>query len=154
MLAFNNARPILSDVAVRRALALATDRKRMIETVTYGVNILDEGDQPAFSWAYDTSLTPIPFDLAKARSTLDAAGWKAGPDGIRVKNGQRLHITFATTTGSAVGNRLSVLLQSAWKDAGVELEVKQYASALYARELTARAASCRPGSSTSRRCRG
>ena len=137
MLAFNNARPILSDVAVRRALALATDRKRMLETVTYGVNILNEGDQPMFSWAYDTTLKPIPFDLAQARAALDSAGWRAGPDGIRVKGGQRLHITFATTTGSAVGNRLSVLLQSAWKEAGVELEIKQYASALYLASFTA-----------------
>ena len=130
MLAFNVTRPGLSDVAVRRALALATDRKHMIDTVTYGVNILNEGDQPAFSWAHDASLKQIPFDPAQARAALDAAGWRPGPDGIRTKNGQRLHLAFATTTGSAVGNRLAVLMQAAWKDLGVELEVKQYASAL------------------------
>jgi peptide/nickel transport system substrate-binding protein len=130
MIAFNNARPILGDVAVRRALAFGTDRKRMIDTVTYGVNVLGEGDQPAFSWAHDGSLKPIAFDPARARTMLDAAGWYPGPDGIRVKDGRRLHVTVATTTGSAVGNRMAVLLQSAWKDVGIELEVKQYASAL------------------------
>ncbi|HWT04942.1 MAG TPA: peptide ABC transporter substrate-binding protein [Xanthomonadales bacterium] len=130
MIAFNNSRPILADVAVRRALALATDRKRMIDTVTYGVQILNEGDQPAFSWAYDGKLKTIPYDLAQARAMLDADGWRPGPDAIRMKNGQRLHVTVATTTGNAVGSRVAVLLQSAWKDIGVELEVKQYASAL------------------------
>ena len=130
ILAFNNKRPIVSELPVRRALALATDRKRMIETVTYGVNTLGEGDQPTFSWAHDAALKPLPFDPAQARATLDAAGWKAGADGIRVKNGQRLHLTFATTTGSATGTRTAVLLQAAWREIGVELEVKQYLSAL------------------------
>jgi peptide/nickel transport system substrate-binding protein len=127
---FNNARPLLTDVRVRRALALATDRKRFIDTVTYGVQILGEGDQPAFSWAHDPNLALIPFDPAKARATLDEAGWKPGPDGIRGKNGQRLHLIVVTTSGNAVGARVAVLLQSAWHDIGVELEVKQYASAL------------------------
>jgi peptide/nickel transport system substrate-binding protein len=126
----NTTRPIMSDVAVRRAIAYATDRAHMIDTITYGVNILGEGDQPAFSWAHDPNLKPIPFDPAKARATLDDAGWKAGPDGIRAKNGQRLHITIAITTGNAVGTRSAVLLQAAWKDVGIEAEVKQYTSSL------------------------
>jgi peptide/nickel transport system substrate-binding protein len=129
-LGFNISRPLLSDVRVRRALALATDRKRFIDTVTYGVQILGEGDQPAFSWAHDPNLPVISYDLAKARTTLDDAGWKPGSDGIRAKNGQRLHLVVVTTTGNAVGNRIAVLLQSAWHDIGVELEVKQYAPAL------------------------
>lgn len=130
LIGFNTKRPVMSEVAVRRALALATDRKRLIDTVTFGVQLLADGDQPAFSWAHDPNLKSIPFDPAQARSTLDAAGWKPGPDGIRVKNGRRLHLQIATTTGGAVGNRLAVLLQSAWKDIGVEAEVKPYASAI------------------------
>lgn len=127
---FNTTRPVLSDPRVRRALAFATDRKHLIDTVTYGVNILGEGDQPAFAWAHDPQLESIPFDPARARALLDADGWRPGPDGVRVKNGRRLHLVFATATGSAVGNRMTVLLQAAWRDIGVESEVKQYASAL------------------------
>lgn len=130
MVGFNTSRPVVSELAVRRALALATDRKRMIDTVTYGVNVINEGDQPAFSWAYDKSLRPIPYDLAQARAVLDGAGWRPGPDGIRVKNGQRLHVVVATPTGNAVSNRIAIQLQSAWKEIGAELEVKQYPSSL------------------------
>ena len=127
---FNNTRPPMRELAVRRAIAYATDRKRLIDTVTYGVQQLGEGDQPRFLWAYNAALRPIPYDPAKARATLDEAGWKPGPDGIRVKNGERLRIVFATSTGSAVSNRVGVLLQSALRDAGVEVEVKPYATAL------------------------
>ncbi len=127
---FNTARPPLNDVSVRRAIAYATDRGHLIDTATYGVDILGEGDQPKFLWAYNDALKPIPFDPAKAKATLDAAGWKVGADGVRVKNGTRLHVVFATTTGSALGNRLAVIMQSALRDAGIEVEVKPYASAL------------------------
>lgn len=129
-LVFNTARPVLSDPNVRRALAFATDRRHLIDIVTYGVNILGEGDQPAFGWAHDPQLQSIPFDPVRARALLDSAGWRPGPDGVRLKNGQRLRLVFATTTGNAVGARMSVLLQAAWRAVGVEAEVKQYASAL------------------------
>ena len=127
---FNVRRPVMRDVAVRRAIAYATDRKRLIDTVTYGVNLLGEGDQPAFSWAHDPHLASLPFDPQKARATLDAAGWKPGPDGVRSKGGLRLHVQIATATGSAVGNRMAVLMQSAWKDVGIEAEVRSYATSL------------------------
>jgi peptide/nickel transport system substrate-binding protein len=102
----------------------------LIDTLTYGVQFLGEGNQPAFSWAHDPNLRPIPFDLSKARSVLEAAGWKVGADGVRAKNGQRLHLEIATTTGSALGNRQAVLLQSALREVGIEVEVKSYATAL------------------------
>jgi peptide/nickel transport system substrate-binding protein len=127
---FNNSRAPMSDPAVRRAIAYATDRKRLIETATYGVQLPAEGDQPRFLWAYNADLKPIPYDPAKARATLDAAGWAPGPDGIRTKNGARLHLQFVTSSGSALGNRVGVLLQSALRDVGVEVEIKAYATAL------------------------
>jgi peptide/nickel transport system substrate-binding protein len=129
-IAFNTQRPIMSELSVRRALAMATDRKRFIDVVTYGVQTLSEGDQPTFSWAYDDALEPVPYGPARAGTLLDAAGWRRGPDGIREKNGRRLHIEIATITGSAVGNRLAVLLQSAWREIGVEADVKLYVSSL------------------------
>lgn len=127
---FNTTRPVVADPRVRRALAYATDRKRLIDLVTYGVQTLGDGDQPASSWAHDPRLPEIPFDPAKARALLDAAGWRPGPDGIRIKNGQRLRIEDANITGNAVGSRLAVLLQAAWKNVGAELEVKNYSSGL------------------------
>ena len=72
----------------------------------------------------------MPYDPVKASALLDGAGWARGPDGIRAKNGQRLRVEIATITGSAVGNRLAVLMQAAWHTLGVDVSIKQYASSL------------------------
>jgi peptide/nickel transport system substrate-binding protein len=125
----NTARGPLRDVHVRRALVYATDRRTMIDRVTFGVQILGEGDQPAFSWAHDPHLKPIPYDPARAAAMLDAAGWRLGRNGIRMKNGVPLRLEAATVTGSAVGNRVAVLLQSQYRAVGIDLEIKSYAAA-------------------------
>lgn len=130
-LAINLRNPILAELPVRAALAYATDRQAIIEKVTHGVEILGEGDQPPYLGWGDQALSPAPFDPARARRILDAAGWKTGNDGIRSKAGKRLSLTFATTTGSATGNAVAVLLQRWWRDVGIDLSVKTYASAVF-----------------------
>jgi len=126
----NTTRGALRDVRVRRALAYATDRKTLIDRLTYGVQVLGEGDQPAFSWAHDPKLRSLPFDPARARALLDEAGWHAGANGIRMKDGVPLRLEVATTTGGSVGARLAVLLQSAYRTVGIDLQVKPYVAAM------------------------
>ena len=90
---FNLKQPIVSDLQVRRALAYATDRGEIINKVQHGSGIpADTDQQPHYSWAYTTDVTHYPYDPAKAKALLDADGWKAGPDGIRVKNGQTARV--------------------------------------------------------------
>jgi peptide/nickel transport system substrate-binding protein len=130
-LMLNVRSPVLADVAVRRALWYATDIKRLIATVTHGVQVQGYTDQPSFSWAYNPNVAHYPFDLAKARALLDGAGWHVGPDGIRVKKGRRLSLTIAGVTGSAIGNAMNVQVQNQWRAAGIEVDIKVYTSSLF-----------------------
>ena len=130
-IAFNLKNPILADLAVRRALVAATDRRTLNDDVTHGVNLLGEGDQPSFLPWFDSSIKTAPYDPALARRLLDADGWRVGPAGIRQKGGKRLALTFAFTTGSATGAEVAVLLQRWWKDVGVELSIRTYVSSLF-----------------------
>jgi peptide/nickel transport system substrate-binding protein len=133
MLALNSARPITSDLRVRRALQLGLDRKRIVDQITYGVNQVGEGDQPKAIWAHDARLPLVAFDPARARALLDAAGWVPGPGGVRVKDGTPLALTMVFSAGDAIANRLAVITQSQWRAIGVDLSVKPYATAqLYA----------------------
>jgi len=130
-LALNVKSPILSDVRVRRALAYATNVPEFITDITHGVQVPGDSDQPAFSWAHASGLPRYTFDPARARRLLEAAGWQAGPDGVRTKAGQRLTLVAANVSGSSVGNAAFVLAQRQWRDVGVDLEVKNYVSSLF-----------------------
>lgn len=132
-LGFNGSRPGLSDVRVRRALAYATNRRALIDKVTHGIAMPGDSDQPPFSWAYDPAVTRYPYDPARAAALLDAAGWHAGPNGIRRKNGLPLRLLLVGFTGSATASDAEVLVQEEWRQVGVDVEIKNYSSSqLYA----------------------
>ncbi len=122
---FNNARPIFKDKAVREALRYATDRRTLRDKVQHGLGILQEGPITPVSPLY-TAFPRIPFDLAKANALLDAAGWKRGADGIRVKDGQRLVLDFANGTGQPDGDQEIELIRTTWQRIGVQIDLHHY----------------------------
>ncbi len=63
-------------------------------------------------------------DPAQARAILDAKGWVAGSDGIRIKNGQRLAISFLDTQGNRE-QRLDVihLVRRQLNQSGIDLSI-------------------------------
>ena len=89
-----NLRIRSSATSVRRAIAYATDRKEIIEKIAARLGLPAETDQqPRSRGRTRSDITHYPYDPAKAKALLDADGWKAGPDGIRVKDGQKLEFT-------------------------------------------------------------
>lgn len=126
---FNTKRPAMQDVAVRRALRLATDRVALINKVGHGIGILQEQPAPKVAPYYDPAIQQAPFDTAQANKLLDDAGWKRGADGIRAKNGVRLDLDFVTNSGNPTGDQIIEMLRDMWKNIGVSLNVRHYDSA-------------------------
>jgi len=92
---FNVRRPALQDVKVRQALIYGLDRQKLIDVVYQGYGSVAIEPIAPISWAYNTDgVNPYKFDPAQANKLLDEAGWKAGSDGIRVKDGKRLELTL------------------------------------------------------------
>ncbi|OZI37942.1 ABC transporter substrate-binding protein [Bordetella genomosp. 10] len=83
--------PIGGDAAVRRALVKGINRPELQA-------ILSQYQRAATSLLARTTplyvdhAADLAYDPEGAAKLLDDAGWKPGPDGIRVKNGQRLAI--------------------------------------------------------------
>ncbi|MDP9024768.1 MAG: peptide ABC transporter substrate-binding protein [Candidatus Eremiobacteraeota bacterium] len=122
---FNLRHPIVNDRQVRMALAFATNRPEILEKVLHGFGTLAETDQnPVLSWAYTNDVTHYPYDPNRARTMLEADGWKTGADGIRVKNGQRLEFNISTQTESTYGKAVQTVVQHEWHDVGVQVDVK------------------------------
>jgi peptide/nickel transport system substrate-binding protein len=121
-LAIDTARPGLSDVRVRRAIAEAIDWDRINRTVYHGENLRAHSDIPPDSWAAPT----IPFfryDPADATRLMRAAlGTK------------RLALTISAT--NKPGNEQAELqMQQALRPVGIDLDIKNYpASVLFAQD--------------------
>jgi peptide/nickel transport system substrate-binding protein len=126
---FDLKHPIVSDRNVRIALAYATDRAEIIEKLLHGSAIPAETDQsPKLSWGYTNDIQHHLYNPEKAKQILEADGWKAGPDGVRVKNGQRLEFTLSTQNESNYGKAVQTVLQRQWRDVGVQADIKNYPS--------------------------
>jgi peptide/nickel transport system substrate-binding protein len=122
----NTARPILSDMRVRRAIAYAVDKNELVKKVTHGTGTVATGDIANFVWAYDPNVPVDPYNPRRARALLDAAGWHTGPDGIRMKNGQPLALVMALRQGATGDTEMAVMVQAWLRAVGIKLSIKSY----------------------------
>lgn len=98
LLFFNNAVPLLADKNVRQAIAYALDRQKLIELSRAGHGRRADGPILPSSWAYTAEVKKYDADPAKAKATLDGAGWRLdNPDaGVRMKDGKALRLVLLT----------------------------------------------------------
>ncbi|HYL27027.1 MAG TPA: peptide ABC transporter substrate-binding protein, partial [Candidatus Nitrosotalea sp.] len=123
---FNVRRSPLDDVRVRRALVLGMDRATLVRDDTYGTGRLAVGDLAPYYWAFDSALPPTPYDLPGAKALLDAAGWRTGPDGVRVRDGTRLTLVLVYGAGSQTARTIATQVQQMYRALGVDLQLKGY----------------------------
>ena len=121
--------PFLTDVQVRRALALAIDRRTMA-TQLYGEEGSATSNVLTTPTRYASRNTRIAFDVARATQLLDAAGWMRGPDGVRAKNGVKLHLTLATSVNT-LRQKEQTIIKAGWDQIGVSTELKALDSAAF-----------------------
>ena len=121
----------LSDARVRRALCAGFDVGDVFAKIVHGIGQLGAGLQnPSSPW-YARDLRPCRFDPQAAAKLLDAAGWRAGPGGMRSRDGKPLQIDFATVSGIVDRAQAQVLLQQRWKEIGVDTQVRSYLPSLF-----------------------
>ena len=108
----------MSDPAMRQAVAAAIDRDAIAKAVPGApVPILGAAVAP-HSW-FHANPPSIASDPARARSILDGAGWVAGADGIRRKDGLAARVEICTTDQAV--RTATVGRVVAWlKDVGIE----------------------------------
>jgi peptide/nickel transport system substrate-binding protein len=127
---FNTERPALRDPRVRRALLLATDRTTLRDKLARGVGILQDSVVSPKNPAYNPHVGFTVYDPKKAAALLESDGWKLGADGVRAKDGARLALEFATSSGTPDTDARNELIRVWWKAIGVELTFKHYPAPL------------------------
>ncbi|WP_283134282.1 ABC transporter substrate-binding protein [Rhizohabitans arisaemae] len=114
------------ELTVRKALVQALNMEELGRITTSGTGrppkslIMHPGPCPG-----DNVSGALPaYDVAAATAALDSAGWKAGPDGIRVKDGKKLTLRLAFSTASGSGGQAGVeYIADAWRKVGVDTQI-------------------------------
>lgn len=115
------------DPALREALAYAIDKDAIVSGVWQGnAEVIQTMIPPAILGDAGADIAGTTYDPEKARQLLDAAGWVPGADGIREKDGRRLHLVMIVGFPTAAAHvPMPEFVQAQLLDVGVELEIVQ-----------------------------
>ena len=123
----NNSRPLLADKNVRRALTYIADVDDYIQSLEGGLGSRTTGNFNPLKPYYNDKLTPIPYDINKAKQILAEEGWAdSNNDGIldKVVNNQQTDLELDLyISGGALGKNMALLYQESAKEAGVKINI-------------------------------
>ena len=121
--------PLLSQPAVRQALALLLDRQA-IQTGIYGRNGVLTANVLHNPARLNSPNTKAEFDIGKANALLEGAGWVRGADGLRAKGGRKLKLVFQTSI-NPVRQKVQAVFKQACAKAGIEVELKAVQASVF-----------------------
>lgn len=95
--AWNLRRDLFTDVQIREALTLAIDRNEIMKTIWGGYAQECTSPVHPILWAYDSTIRPVAFDPARAKSMLRQRGWRdSDKDGVLDKDGVKFEFDLLT----------------------------------------------------------
>lgn len=122
-LAFRFNHPLLQDIRVRKALIHGINREEILRVLYSDSYPLATGPMASTALGYKEEPGEYTFDPDQSRELLDSAGWLPGPDGIRVKDGQRLSLWVNYAQPQPRSKELVTMAQSDLRELGIELNM-------------------------------
>jgi peptide/nickel transport system substrate-binding protein len=123
----NGTSPILSDVNVRKALAMAINRQAIAKTLLgpLGVKTTPLGNHIYMTnqKGYEDNSKALAFDTAAAAKLLDDAGWKLSGN-TRMKDGKPLSLRLPLPPSSTIGKQIAELLRAMVQRVGIVIDVQ------------------------------
>jgi peptide/nickel transport system substrate-binding protein len=117
--------PLLADRRVRQALLHGINREAISQRLFEGKQPVAHSSINPLDPMYSPGARHYAYDPAAARKLLDEAGYSDIRDGIRYNaKGERLTIELATTAGNRIREQVQQVLQSQWKQLGIDVRLK------------------------------
>lgn len=126
---FNSKAGLIKDKTIRQAIVYGLDREAIGASDLAGIdwpvkplnNHVFLESQEGF---VDTAeLTGLKYDPEKAKSTLEEAGWKAGGDGVRERDGEKLVVKFTQIATVQASENEGLQAQAQLKEVGIQLDI-------------------------------
>ncbi|GAA0624657.1 ABC transporter substrate-binding protein [Kribbella sandramycini] len=112
LLSFNNSKPVFRDIRTRQAIRQAIDHKALLDTCFAGRGKLIGSMVPPTDPWYEDLTAVAPYDVAKAKSLLQASGAAGATLRLRLPT-----LPYATSCGQVVKSQL--------EQAGLKVQIDQ-----------------------------
>ncbi|OFL20072.1 ABC transporter substrate-binding protein [Corynebacterium sp. HMSC062A03] len=121
--AFRCDHPLLHDKRVREAIIHGVDREEILRVLFSESYPLATSSVAETGLAYKDQSAAYTFDPEESKRLLDEAGWEPGPDGIRVKDGQRLVLRTNTALPQPRSKEVMTMMQDQLRALGIGIQV-------------------------------
>ena len=122
-LLMNTTDEVLKDLEVRKALQHATNKQAISDGIFNGLESPADTLYSASIPYCNVGLVPYVYDMDKAASVLDAAGWTVGSDGIREKDGQKLVFGLLYCNDRVTEKNIAEYLQNEYAKIGIRMDI-------------------------------
>lgn len=114
---------VTADVAIRRAINYAINRKQLAEQVMEGHAIPAYSAVQGLPWQ-NPSVIFSDGDIAKARAILEEAGWKINSAGVREKAGKEARLTLWYASGDSTRRDLAEAVRAMLQPLGIVVSLQ------------------------------
>ena len=122
-ISLNVSKEPTSELAVRKAIALAIDRDTIIDEVLFGYAEKSRAGVNSQSPFYHDDIPMIEYDPERAGAILDEAGWVMGSNGIRQRDGKPLFVNILSAEYTNWG-LLNQIIQEQLKVIGIDSQIQ------------------------------
>ncbi|MDD4952951.1 MAG: ABC transporter substrate-binding protein, partial [Desulfovibrionaceae bacterium] len=135
-LGYNLACDLFKDVRVRRAIAMAIDKRELVKGVLSGMGVSGVGPYKPGTWAYNERLASYEYDPAKAKALLAEAGLTdTDHDGVLDKDGRPFSFTILTNQGNSQRIAAGTIIIQRLKAVGMAVRVRTVEWAAFIKEF-------------------
>ncbi|MBN2139386.1 MAG: peptide-binding protein [Desulfovibrionaceae bacterium] len=135
-LGYNLSCDLFKDVRVRRAIAMAIDKRELVKGVLSGLGVPGVGPYKPGTWAYNERLAPYEYDPAKAKALLAEAGWTdTDHDGVLDRDGRPFSFTILTNQGNSQRIAAGTILIHRLGAVGIKVRVRTVEWAAFIKEF-------------------
>jgi peptide/nickel transport system substrate-binding protein len=121
------ARPVLLDLRVRKAIVHATNREVLAESLTEGQATIAHAlllPQVEYFAELDRAITKYPYDLRRVEQLFGAAGFSKGTDGFYASPGEgRFSLEVAVAAGARNDKEVAIMADYL-RQAGIDASVR------------------------------
>ncbi|WKE68345.1 ABC transporter family substrate-binding protein [Streptomyces sp. WP-1] len=121
---------VLADPAVRKAIEESVDRSQIAKIQFQGLDYKEPLPGSAILYSFqkgyrDNVSAVLKYAPDEAKKALDAAGWKPGSDGIRVKNGKKLEVGYTLLGDAPLDKATAGAFAAMLKPVGIRLDIQK-----------------------------